>query len=213
VRGSEGQYGARLCPAHLPHGDPRKLRNRLPGPGERRCQAMTVEGVQCPNWAMTPFYTPEGGQSGQRPNCQASRRLTADGPADGRPDGATIGLCWMHAYPELNPSLTHGYYRVLPHFSPAFQAEIARLVEEGEPLKAAVALVRLKLHDAFAYFGGDGLSHDEKDRVARILFQGAMTVGRLLMAERKLAGLRWGPYSAGGTGKMLRSLSPDTEEE
>lgn len=197
VRGSAGQYGARLCAAHLPDGDERKVRNRLPGPGERRCQAITVEGVRCPNWAMVA----DGG-------CEEG----PDGPDGGGNDRAK-DLCWMHAHPELNPSLTHGYYRVLPHFSPAFQAEIARMIEEGEPLKAAVALVRLKLYDAFAYFGDDGLSGDEKNRVARILFRGATTVGRLLMAQRKLAGLHWGPYSAGGTGKMLQSLTMYSEEE
>jgi hypothetical protein len=179
VRGSEQQYGARLCTVHLPDGDPRKAYGRLPGPGERRCRAITVDGVRCSHWAMH--------------------------------DEAAGGLCRIHAFPDALPNITHGFFRAVPHFSPAIQAMIVRLAEEGPPAAAEVLLTRLKTRGVFAYFSEHELPPEEQDRVALLLFRGVNAVSRLLRARKTLSKIDWRPYSVGGTGKMLDAMRRNAE--
>lgn len=181
VHGTEQQYGAGLCPAHLPHGDPRKVRGRLPGPDQRRCRALTLHGDRCPHWAMSAE--------------------------------SAGGKCWMHAFPHLHPRVTHGYYRRVPHFAPAMQAAILRLAQKEGPGTAQLILTRLKVKEVFAYFGRDDLGSAEMDRVAGLLYKGVRAVMRLVQAQNALAGLNWGPYSAGGTGKMVEQLYRQAQDD
>ena len=52
IRGTEVQYGMLLCPVHVPEGDARKIYQRWPGEGERRCRARTLDGKRCRHWAL-----------------------------------------------------------------------------------------------------------------------------------------------------------------
>lgn len=53
VYGTIEEFGAALCPAHLPEGDQRRVRSRLPEEDhQRRCRANTLDGERCPMWAM-----------------------------------------------------------------------------------------------------------------------------------------------------------------
>lgn len=174
VRGSAQQYGARLCNVHLPDGDGRKIHRRLPGPGERRCRALTLEGARCREWVAVR----DGGR----------------------------GLCWQHAFPHLHGSITHGFFRRSPWFSPAQQAALLRIVEEGAPMTGELVLLRLKLRDVFAYLGRSDLSPGQMDRAALLIFRGVGAVARLLQAQKILSTLDWGPTSAGGTGKMMEQM-------
>jgi hypothetical protein len=181
AHGSAAQYGAGLCPVHLPKGDGRKIGWRLPGPGERRCTALNRHGERCPQWAIAKPRDGDGGEEAR-------------------------DLCWIHAFPHLNGNVRHGFYRAVPHFTPAQQAAILRIAEEGAPLTAEVLLVRLKLREAFAYLSRNDVSGAEMNHVALLILQGVRTVSRLLGAQAALTDVYWGPYSAGGAGKMLDSI-------
>ena len=176
IRGTDAQYGRLLCAVHVPEGDARKIRQRFPEEGERRCTARTLDGKRCRHWAIR----------GE--------------------DGSSEDLCWLHAFPKQHPQIRHGYYRRIPYFTEALQEFIAELAREGEPLVAEVVVMRLKLQGLLAYLGRPNLSEAERLRVTRLIFRGVTTVMKLLQAQKKLAEDKWVPGTAGGAGQLLELI-------
>lgn len=173
IQGTEAEYGRWLCAVHVPEGDARKIRQRFPEEGERRCTARTLDGKRCRHWALQ------------------------------REEGSSEDLCWLHAFPKQHPQIRHGYYRRVPYFPERLQAFIAELAREGEPLAAEVVVMRLKLQGLLAYLGRPNLSEAERLRVTRLIFRGVTTVMKLLQAQKKLAQVEWVAGSAGGAGQLL----------
>jgi hypothetical protein len=171
VRRSQTLYGRPLCSAHLPLSAPGRLRGgRPPGPGEERCTARTTTGHRCRRWAIRAPASGPGPPSGP------------SGP--GPPSGPA--LCWLHAYPDRNPAITHGATRSLAAFHPLDQAVIHTLIHRGRYLDAAIYLRRLYLAALTAYLLRPDPPSVDKAPAARLVFRHASMLARLLRARHFL---------------------------
>ena len=206
--------GQALCGTHA-------RRRRTPGAHER-CEAITGSGEPCRQWPVRDSERRYGARlcAGHLPDEDPRRaRLPLPG-GERRCRAMTVGgtrcaqwavkggggLCRAHAYPDAHPNITHGFYRAVPHFSQAMQAEIGRLAEEGKPLAAEVLLVRLKTRGVFAYFSRQELPAEEQERCMRLILRCVRVTSRLLRARKRLADAGWRPHSAGAAGQMLEAM-------
>lgn len=204
-------------------------RTRPPGPQDRlegrACSALTARGELCDQWAILDSIERYGAplcvahlppddprQIARRAPAPHERRCSArnlDGTRCARwasPREGARGLCWLHANPQDHGRITHGYFRRIPHFSPAEHAYIRQQAQEGPDLSGELVIMRFKLRDAFVYLGRPDIASTHKYRTATLLFRGATTVGRILRTQKKLGGINWGPESAGNAPQMLDQI-------
>jgi len=100
------------------------------------------------------------------------------------------GLCWMHAHPEANPRLRHGYHRRRPYFGELERAYLAASVAGGQPLAAELFVTRLKLAYLLAYLeagvGAGGLPQHSWLTGYRLLFRSMRAISRLVRTRHQL---------------------------
>ena len=164
-----------------------------------RCSALTRKGKRCRNWAT--LATRKSG----RPLCEPHR--TAEKPAlpgieaDERRCQATtragtrckkwvkagtgLPLCWMHAYPDANPAIRHGFYRSRRTEAEAFVARRAEEAGTG-PLAPEIAVLRLRIRRVLGYLNRPELTRQERLAALRLVLAGVRRVARLLRAQAAL---------------------------